>query len=91
MFELLVLAAIAFIGFMVIAGAIVIVKLALQVALLPLKILFFPLVAIMAIVKLVVILAAGAIVFGIVIAIVVPLVVAAVVIGVPVLIVGALT
>lgn len=91
MFELLVLAAIAFIGFMVIAGAIVIVKLALQVALLPLKILFFPIVAIVVIVKLVAILAVGAVVFGIVIAIIVPLVVAAVVIGVPVMILAALT
>lgn len=95
MFELLALLVALFVGGIVVCGTIFlvlsVVKFTFKLALLPLKILFFPLVAVVFVVKFAVIFAFGAALIALIIALIVPVIVLAVLVGIPVLIIGAVT
>ena len=91
MFELLALLAVVAVAGMVLLAAVFAIKLAVNLVFLPFKLLFFPLVAIVVIVKLAVIVAVGVTLAGIAIAVIVPLVVIALVLAVPVAVIAALT
>jgi hypothetical protein len=92
MFSLLALLAVVLVGaaFFAVAGvALMTLKFAFKVVLLPLKLLFLPFAALFVIVKFALIFALGAALIGVIVAIIVPLVVVAAVIAVPIALSGA--
>lgn len=91
MFELLALLTVVAIAGMVVLAAVFALKLAVNLVFLPFKLLFFPIVAIVAVVKVVFIVAVGVTIAGVAIAIFVPLVVVALVLAVPIALIAALT
>jgi len=94
MFELLALLTVVVVGG-VIAGAFFLVlsmaKFVFKMALVPLKILFLPVLAIVFIVKFAVIAALGATIVAVAIAVIVPVIVMIALLAIPVAIIGALT
>ena len=95
MFELLALLVAVIVGGIIVCGtlflALTVVKFTVKLALLPLKILFFPIVAILFVVKFAVVFALGAALVAVFIAVIIPIVILVALVGIPMLIIGVVT
>jgi hypothetical protein len=95
MFELLALLVVLAVSVVVVGGVLMLafwaVKFTLSIAILPLKLLFIPVLAVVFIVKVAVLFAVGAVIVSVLLAVVIPILVALAVVAVPVALVAALT